>query len=209
WLNALVGRAFIGLHSNPKIKEWVIAKINSRVSKSRETSILGDIVIQDLSVGDSLPVISNPRLVDFSVDGDLNVQFDVDYTGGFRIEAATIATVSVTAWEKYIKPITLPLVVAIKVKKFSARVLIKAKPLWESSRLWVGLHRDDPPLQIELEVEPIISNKMLKLHIVNQIVERRIRAALDEFLVLPNMDDIGFWFDRRGGLFWDSDDESE
>jgi hypothetical protein len=31
WLNALVGRAFIGLHANPKIKEWFIGKINSRL----------------------------------------------------------------------------------------------------------------------------------------------------------------------------------
>ncbi|KAJ1566156.1 hypothetical protein HK405_010861, partial [Cladochytrium tenue] len=128
---------------------------------------------------------------------------------GIRIEAGTIATISLTGWEKYLKPLTIPLVVAIKVKRFSARVLIKAKPLWESSRLWFGLFKEDPAPRLELDVEPIISNKLIKLQLVNDIVEKRVKAALEEFLVLPKMDDIGFWFDPRGGLFWDSDEESE
>jgi hypothetical protein len=82
WLNAILGRAFVGLHANPKIKDWLIRKLSRRTAaKARERSFLGDIVIQDVSVGNSLPILSNPRLLDFTVDGDLNVEVDIDYTG--------------------------------------------------------------------------------------------------------------------------------
>jgi hypothetical protein len=128
--------------------------------------------------------------------------------GGAKIEAATLATISLTGWENYLKPISIPLTISIKINKFSARLRLLIKPFWESSRIWVGLHRDS--LNLSVEVEPIISNKMIRLGVVNAIVERRIKAALDEFLILPKMDDIGFWpFDGRGGFFWDEDDESE
>ncbi|KAJ3165824.1 hypothetical protein HK101_012063 [Irineochytrium annulatum] len=209
WLNALVGRAFVGLHANPRIRDWVISKLSRRYTRARGSSILGDIVIQDLSVGNSIPVLSNPKLLGFTADGDVDVEVDIDYTGGVRIEAATVATISVSALEPYVKPLEIPLVVAIKVKRFSARVLIKIKPSWETSRVWVGFHRE-PELKIELEVEPIISNKMIRLSLVNQIIERRIKEALEELVVLPNMDDFSFWpSDGKGGIFWDSDEEDD
>ncbi|KAJ3316728.1 hypothetical protein HDU76_001586 [Blyttiomyces sp. JEL0837] len=212
WLNAMVGRAFVAFHGNQKIKDWIIGKINDRVLRPRETSFLGAIVIQDLSVGDSLPVIYNPKLKNFSEDGSIELEFDIDYTGGFQIQAATVATISVAAWEAYLKPLEIPLVVAIKVIRFSARLLIKMKPFSETSRLWVGFYRQNPEMKIELEVEPIISNKLIKLSLVNQVIEKRIKEALDEFIVLPNMEDIGlFWnSDGKGGFFNDdSDDEME
>jgi hypothetical protein len=126
-----------------------------------------------------------------------------------RIEAATVATISVTAWEPYLKPLEIPLVVAIKIKRFSARVLIKIKSFWETSRVWVGFYRD-PEMKLEVEVEPIISNKLIKLQLVDQIIQNRIKEALEEFVVLPNMDDISFWASGgKGGIFWDTDSESE
>ncbi|KAJ3111931.1 hypothetical protein HDU96_005136 [Phlyctochytrium bullatum] len=209
WLNALVGRAFVGLHANPHVKEWVINKLSRRYTRARGSSILGDIVIQDLYVGDSIPVLSNPKLLGFSSEGDVNVEVDIDYTGGVRVEAATIATVSVSAFEPYVKPLQIPLVVAIKVKRFSARVLIKIKPFWETSRVWVGFYRD-PGLKLELDVEPIISNKLIRLQVVNQIIERRIKEALEELVVLPNMDDFSFWpSDGKGGIFWDDEEDED
>ncbi|KAJ3214463.1 hypothetical protein HDU67_001648 [Dinochytrium kinnereticum] len=209
WLNALVGRAFVGLHANPQIKNWVIEKLSRRYTRARGTSILGDIVIQDLFVGDSIPILSNPKLLGFSSEGDVNVEVDIDYTGGVRVEAATVATISVSAFEPYVKPLEIPLVVAIKVKRFSAKVLIKIKPYCESSRVWVGFYRE-PGLKLELDVEPIISNKLIRLQVVNQIIERRIKEALEELVVLPNMDDFSFWpSDGKGGIFWESDEESD
>ncbi|KAI8923576.1 putative integral membrane protein conserved region-domain-containing protein, partial [Entophlyctis helioformis] len=192
WLNALVGRVFVAVHSNPYIKDWFIHRLTRRAPQQTETSsFLGDIVIQDLNVGNSLPVLSNPKLVNISVEGDMNIEMDIDYTGGVRIEAATVATLSVPAWDAYMKPITVPIVVAVKIKRFSARVLLKVKPFWETNRIWFGFYRK-PELKLELEVEPIISNKLIKIQMVNQVIERRIKEALEESFMLPNMDDLSF-----------------
>ncbi|KAI8813217.1 hypothetical protein BJ742DRAFT_475444 [Cladochytrium replicatum] len=244
WLNALVGRAFVAIHSNLRIKEWLLAKLSRRTKHAvpvvssfkdgvssakswfsrigstvnldpkqqqqqhqQQFGFLGDIVIQDIDVGDSIPVLSNPKLLDLSVDGDMRIEMDIEYTGGARVQAATLATISVPSLDRYgVKPLQVPLVVAIRVKRFAARVLLKIKPYWETNRVWVGFYRD-PGIQLELDVEPIISNKLIKLHLVNQVIERRVIDALEEFVMLPNMDDWSFWPlpEGKGGIFWGDD----
>jgi hypothetical protein len=95
WLNALVGRMFVAIHANENVKNWVIQRLSRHTLGSEADSFLGDIVIQDMNVGNSLPVLSNPKLVQLSVDGDMLIEIDIDYTGGLRLEASTTATVSV------------------------------------------------------------------------------------------------------------------
>jgi hypothetical protein len=170
--------------------------------------LLGDIVIQDLDVGNSLPVLTNPKLVSISVDGDMLIEMDIDYTGGFRLVLATETTLSVPAWDAYMKPITVPIVVAVKISRFSARILFKIKPFWESNRVWFGFYRQ-PELILELEVEPIISNKLIKIQMVNQLIERRIKDSLEAYVMLPNMDDLSFWdfADLNGSPFGEDNNE--
>ncbi len=172
--------------------------------------MLGDIVIQELNVGNSLPVLSNPKLVNISVDGDMLIEMDIDYTGGVRLVLATEATLSVPAWDAYMRPITVPVTVAVKIKRFSARVLFKIKPFWESNRIWFGFYRQ-PELKLELEVEPIISNKLIKIQMVNQVIERRIKESLEAYVMLPAMDDLSFWdfTDLNGSPFGEKEEEEE
>ncbi|KAJ3318190.1 hypothetical protein HDV06_000777 [Boothiomyces sp. JEL0866] len=185
------------------------AWLNALVDGDENASFLGDIVIREVDVGNSLPVLSNPKLVNISVDGDMLIEMDIDYTGGVRVEAATQASLSVPAWDAYMKPITVPIVVAVKINKFSARVLFKIKPFWESNRIWFGFYRQ-PELKLELEVEPIISNKLIKIQMVNQVIERRIKQSLEAYVMLPNMDDLSFWdFEDLNGSPFKSDDFSD
>jgi hypothetical protein len=193
WLNAFVGRMFVAIHANQTVKQWVMNRLSRHTVETQdEDSFLGAIAIQDIDVGNSLPVLSNPKLVSIAVDGHMLIEMDIDYTGGIRIEAATCATLSVPAWDAYMKPITVPIVVAVKINKFSARVLFKIKSFWETNRIWFGFYRQ-PELKLELEVEPIISSKLIKIQVVNQVIEQRIKNALDSYLMLPNMDDLSFW----------------
>jgi hypothetical protein len=79
----------------------VIQRLSRHTVESDNDSFLGDIHIRDIFVGDSLPVLSNPKLVNISVDGDMLIEMDIDYTGGLRFEASTVATLSVPAWVRY------------------------------------------------------------------------------------------------------------
>ncbi|KAJ3032026.1 UNVERIFIED_CONTAM: hypothetical protein HDU68_008059 [Siphonaria sp. JEL0065] len=166
-----------------------------------------DIVIKDIDIGDSIPILSNPRLVNFgpSDTQDIIVDLDLKYTGGIQISASTIATISVNSLN--LSPFTIPITVSIKISHVIATVRLKIKSFHETSRVWVGLH---PDFKIGIQVDPVISNRLVKLDLVNQVIGRRVKGALGEFLVLPNMDDFGFWpSGGRGGFFWDDiQDES-
>ena len=127
---------------------------------------------------------------------------------GISLEAATAASISVTAWTDYLRPINVPIVVRVSITSFSARMLLKVKPLWETNRIWFGFYRH-PELKLELNLEPIISDKLVKIELVNQVIEARIKHALEEFVILPNMDSIVFWpfHDGLEEEFDSSDDE--
>ncbi|ORY36810.1 hypothetical protein BCR33DRAFT_742489 [Rhizoclosmatium globosum] len=156
WINAFLGRIFVGFHSNPRIKAYLIQKLSRRGTKSFDTGFLSDIVISDLNIGDSLPILSSPRL---------------------RID---------------IKPATLFYSTGFghQDQPYPRNYPLKIKPFHESSRVWVGLH---PNLDIGIQVDPVISNRLITLNMVNQVIEKRVKDALNEFIVLPNMDDFGFW----------------
>ncbi|KAJ3171098.1 hypothetical protein HDU88_008132 [Geranomyces variabilis] len=206
WLNALVGRVFVGIHSNPALKAWVMEKLARRSmhfhrDEGGAPSFLGDIVIQDISVGNSIPVLSNPKLLDLSVDGDMALEMDVEYTGGVRIEAATLATISINKLD--LKPLQVPIVVGVQIIRFSARLLIKIKGTYETNRMWFGIQRD-PAVKLEMKVEPLVGHKLISMGLVNQVIERRIKEVLEEFFVVPNLEDLGFWpSGGLGGMFWE------
>ncbi|KAJ3391934.1 hypothetical protein HDU84_005082 [Entophlyctis sp. JEL0112] len=201
WINALLGRMFVGLHANSNIKTYLMQKLGGRIGTNRNafaSGFLGEITIRDLHMGNSLPVLKNPRIVSFSLDSDLVLDVDVTYTGGIQIETATEAKLSA------LNPIfnsqfDVPFVVSIKVSNVTATLRLKIKGFQETSRVWVGLHDN---LKIGIQVEPMISNKLVQLQLVDQIIEHRIKDALTEFIILPNMDDFGFWpFGNQGGFF--------
>lgn len=47
------------------------------------------------------------------------------------------------------RPINVPIVVRVSITAFSARVLLKVKPLWETNRIWFGFYRH-PELKLEM-----------------------------------------------------------
>ena len=206
WLNAILGRWFVAVHANPNVKKWIMKRL-SKLTNDRDAedeSILGDIEVKDVDFGNSLPMITNPKLLNMSINGDMEIQLDISYNGGIRVEAGTDATIEVPAWELYMKPIKVPIVLAVKIKRFSARILLKVKPFWESNRVWFGVYKE-PELKLELDIEPIISNQLIKIQIVNEIIENRIKRALESHLMLPNMDDLAFWdFASLSGSPFDS-----
>eukprot|EP00842_Homolaphlyctis_polyrhiza_P000483 jgi/Hompol1/1435/HPOL_005596-RA len=210
WLNALIGRAFIAIHSNPNIKSWLIYRLTRHAIQKPASppSLLGDIIIQNIDVGNSLPLISNPQLLNISTDGDMNLQVDIDYSGGIRVEASTLITLKIPSLDAHIKPLVLPITLAVKILHFSARLLLKIKPFHESNRLWFGFFRH-PELKLKLQVEPIISSKLVRVQWINLMIERRIKQVLEDSFMLPNMDDLCFWpFDNDDDSYQGRDTDS-
>ena len=57
-------------------------------------------------------------------------------------------------------------------------------------------------MKIGIQVEPVVYNHLVKVELVNQIIESRIKEAIASLVELPNMDDLPFWpTDGVGGIF--------
>jgi hypothetical protein len=68
------------------------------IEGEHDGSFLGDILVKDVDLGNSIPVLTNPKLVNVAPDGDMDIEVDISYTGGIRIEVGTNAMISVPAW---------------------------------------------------------------------------------------------------------------
>ncbi|ORY04341.1 hypothetical protein K493DRAFT_205907, partial [Basidiobolus meristosporus CBS 931.73] len=195
WLNAFLGRLFLSIYKTQSIKDYFIRKIVLKSSKVKKPSFLGDIAVRDLHVGDSMPTITNPKLLDLQPNGEMTAEFCIDYTGGFSVEVETEAIISVTA---RLKPLKVNLVLAVTLKKLSGKMHLKVKPP-PTNRFWLGFC-EDPVMS--LNIEPIVSDKQLKFGMIIQAIERRIHDMIHEALVLPNMDDYPFFPSHgTGGIF--------
>jgi hypothetical protein len=69
------------------------------------------------------------------------------------------------------------------------------------NRIWVGLH-DDPPLELELAIDPIIADKSIQLDLVNRLIQHQIKALIRDQLMLPKMQDFPFWMTGGAGGFF-------
>ncbi|KAK9768450.1 hypothetical protein K7432_000926 [Basidiobolus ranarum] len=203
WLNAFLGRIFLSIYKTQSIKDYFIRKIVLKSSKVKKPSFLGDIAVRDLHVGDSMPTITNPKLLDLQPNGEMTAEFCINYVGGFSVEVETEAIISVTA---RLKPLKVNLVLAVTLKNLSGRMHLKVKPP-PTNRFWLGFC-EDPVMS--LNIEPIVSDKQLKFGMVIQAIERRIHDMIHEALVLPNMDDYPFFPSHgTGGIFDDAAEPKE
>ncbi|KAJ1969732.1 hypothetical protein IWQ62_000434 [Dispira parvispora] len=195
WLNAVIGRVFLSVYRTDMMKQYFINKIRLKITKLKKPSFLGNIEVRDLSVGDGVPSITNPRLLSLDERGELKAEMYVHYAGGFRCEIETEVQLSVTS---RLKSLRVPLVLAIVLKRLTGKILLQIKPP-PSNRFWVGFYETP---SMDLCIEPIVSEKQVKFGMVIQAIERRIYDVINETIVLPNMDDTPFFASEGlGGIF--------
>lgn len=85
WLNALLGRMFLGIYRTQAVEEHMRRKIAKKISRVSKPGFLSDIELRRIDVGNGLPYITNPRLRELNVDGSLMIEMDVSYNGGFSM----------------------------------------------------------------------------------------------------------------------------
>ncbi|KAJ1980617.1 hypothetical protein H4R35_001048 [Dimargaris xerosporica] len=198
WLNAVIGRVFLSVNRTELVKAHFINKIRLKITKLKKPSFLGDIEVRDLWVGNSAPTITNPRLLSLDNHGELQAEMYVHYSGGFRCEIVTEVQLSVTS---RLKSLRVPLVLAVVLKQLTGKLLLKIKPA-PTNRFWIGFYETP---SMDLQIEPIVSEKQVKFAMVLQAIERRIYDMVNENVVLPNMDDTPFFPSHgSGGIFDDA-----
>lgn len=198
WINALVGRLFLSLYKTADLQKLIHTKITKKISRVPKPAFIESIKVKHIDLGDSAPLLTNPKLRELTIDGDMTIEGDVKYKGNLRIEIAAVARIDLGP---RFKARRVDLLLAGIVKSLEGHVLIRVKPP-PSNRIWFTF---DPMPKIDLSIEPIVSSRQITYGIILRAIESRIREVIGDTLVLPNWDDIAFSdtsnFDVRGGIW--------
>lgn len=205
WINAIMGRVFLALYKTSDIKNFLRAKIKKKISRVKTPGFLSKIALQNIYMGDSAPIITNPKLRDLTVNGEVIIEADVRYSGNFRIEVAAAARIDLGA---RFKAREVNLVLAVDLKRVDGHMLLKIKPP-PSNRFWVCFQSQP---RIDMSIEPIVSSRQITYTLILRQIEKRIKEVVAESLVFPNWDDSPFFAtekkSRRGGI-WADDIEAD
>ncbi|KAI0431816.1 hypothetical protein F5Y09DRAFT_180301 [Xylaria sp. FL1042] len=203
WLNAFIGRIFLGIHQTKDIESLIIEKLTKKISRVKRPSFLTRVAIQGINTGDSAPYFTNPRLKDLNVEGELVMEADLKYTGNFRLEVA--ATARIDLGPRF-KAREVNLVLAVVLRKLEGHIFFKVKPP-PSNRIWFCFQSMP---KMEMTIEPIVSSRQITYTVILRQIENRIKEVVAETLVSPFWDDTPFFSTEhkkwRGGIF-EGDDE--
>lgn len=206
WINALLGRVFLGLYKTSAVKDFIATKITKKIARVPKPALISSVTLRSIDMGTLPPFLTNPKLKELTVDGELVVEADVSYKGNFRIEVAAIARIDLGA---RFKAREVTLVLAVVLKRLDGHLLIRVKPP-PSNRIWLTF---ETPPRLELSVEPIVSSRQITYGVILRAIESRIREVLNETLVLPNWDDMPFTDTLaqavRGGIWQNDTKEKE
>ncbi|KXJ94112.1 hypothetical protein Micbo1qcDRAFT_231673 [Microdochium bolleyi] len=198
WLNALMGRIFLGIHGTKDIENAIREKLTKKISRVQRPNFLTRIEIRKIDTGDSAPFITNPRLKDLNVEGEYVMEADVKYSGNFRLEVAAVARIDLG---KTLKAREVDLVLAVVLKKLDGHIFFKIKPP-PSNRIWFSFQSMP---KMEMTIEPIVSSRQITYTVILRQIENRIKEVMAETLVAPFWDDIPFFNTEhkqwRGGIF--------
>ncbi|KAK4193974.1 hypothetical protein QBC40DRAFT_270449 [Triangularia verruculosa] len=200
WLNAMIGRIFLGIYKTKDIENLIREKLTKKISRVKRPAFLSNIAIKAIDTGDSAPYITNPRLKDLTVEGECGIEADMRYTGNFRLEVAATARIDLGA---RFKAREVNMVLAVVVRKLEGHIHLKIKPP-PSNRLWFSFQQAP---KMEMTIEPIVSSRQITYNVILRQIESRIKEVIAETLVLPFWDDTPFFNTEhkkwRGGIFHD------
>ncbi|SAM01782.1 hypothetical protein [Absidia glauca] len=252
--NALMGRLFLGIYKTEHWRQlWhnkmknKLDKINAyqrlqlqqqhqqhqrsgnTTSKRRSMMKLSPFQLELISMGETIPCLTETKLVEFSANGNCVIHGQLEYTGDFLVvirtdfrylwptlastferkkKATTIptpsssngaaSTTSTTTTNAESLPGSLPLILSIKLRRCSGKVVFKIKPP-PSGRVWAAF---ETMPKMEWEVTPIVMDKQIKWSLVIKLIQAKIKEMVMESLVMPNMEDFPFFdSDGLGGIF--------
>jgi len=200
WINAAIGRVFLALYKTSEVSNFIRSKITKKISRVKRPSFLSNISLRNIDMGEAAPVITNPRLKDLTVDGELVVEADVRYSGNFRMEVAAVARIDLGT---RFKAREVNLLLAVVVKRVEGHAMIRIKPP-PSNRLWLTFQTMP---KIDMTIEPIVSARQITYTVILRQIENRIKEVIAESLVFPNWDDFPFYHTEnkswRGGIWAD------
>ncbi|PWA01905.1 hypothetical protein BB558_001978 [Smittium angustum] len=191
WLNMLVSRIGLGIIKTKKIRHLLIENIKKKFSNLKFPSLIQEIHVVDLVMGDNVPTFSNTTLLSAENDGRVSVETNFDYNGGLSV----LLQVDVKLMN-----LKLPIKIRMDIKKVKGTliILIKQPP---SNRIWIGF--SEMP-DIDMNLEPTILQKQINYNRITSALKSKLLESFASGFVLPNMSDSIFYtpgHNSNGGIF--------
>lgn len=201
WFNALLGRIFFSLYRTAAIENYILNKFMEKILRLRTPRFLTDIRPNSVELGRSPPSFSRPMLKTLTAEGLASMELCVHYKGSLRVTLSAVVNISLG---QRFKSYRVPIVLAVVLSRLDGNLLLTIKPP-PSNRIWWGF--TSMP-SMDIEVEPVVSERRVSWSFVNSIIRSRIRESIGDTLVLPHMDDVPFFNTqeepRRGGIWRES-----
>eukprot|EP01060_Flectonema_neradi_P031470 TRINITY_DN4785_c0_g3_i1.p1 TRINITY_DN4785_c0_g3~~TRINITY_DN4785_c0_g3_i1.p1 ORF type:complete len:662 (+),score=99.94 TRINITY_DN4785_c0_g3_i1:1782-3767(+) len=190
-ISTILGRLLFHWQGRPAFSQYILKKINKQLSKIAPPSNLkGGIQASEVTVGEVLPVLSNPVLKKANAVGDVEVEFDVKYTGGeFSIVLDLDFDISLKSFDV---EIPLPRVfTTITVQHLEGRLCASFSSV--SDYIWLGFVTE-PDVHIAITSDipnaPVRLTTGLEIPELTELVVTYLKSEVIQLMVLPNMEDV-------------------
>lgn len=200
WLNALMGRLFLSLQKTDVMRDYLVSRIEKKLNKLKTPGFLDKFQITKVNAGHGAPFITFPVLKEISPEGDLLISLYMQYKGGMSIQLATKLNLNLgTRLSR-----DMDVLLSMTLDKIQGPMLLKIKAP-PSARLWYTFESE--PI-MSVNIQPIISSRQMSYTIITNSIEKKLKEAVKESVVLPHWDDFIFYNTEnevyRGGV-WDKD----
>ncbi|KAJ2389308.1 hypothetical protein GGI23_005866, partial [Coemansia sp. RSA 2559] len=149
WLNAMVGRIFLAVYRTESVRQYFIRKLQSKFDRVQRPIFLDRMVVAGLDIGDNAPVLTNPRLESFDVNGQLDASMFIHYMGGFKLVLNTSVKIG---------SLRLSIALSVVLESLAGKILIRFQPA-PSNRVWVGFY--EMP-RLRLKISPVFMQKQVR-----------------------------------------------
>ena len=179
WLNLVLARMWIHARQSQALHDWIFSRVLQRLSKIKRPSFLGELHIEELQIGNNVPIFDHARILTAEPTGYVEIELDVFYEGGFNIQIEAEARLEMAS-------VSVKMLMAVNVKSIRGRILIRMNPL-PSCRLWWAFVEE--PI-VDLAIEPMVAMTSVGFQVVKEAMEKKLMGIVRNTLVLPNMDDL-------------------